>query len=210
MRPKLLVAVGLVLAALALYATWPHLTEDPEGEAAEIARLLEAAPGSTLADVGAGDGRIALPLARIVAPGGVYATEIEPEKRLAIRNAATDADLDNVLVVQAQADRTNLPDACCDGVLLRKSYHHLPQPEAIVADLFRAVKPGGRVVLIDFTPESHWFLPRPDSAPDSRRGHGVRPEAAIAEMTAAGFRLAERIDSWPGRNYCLVFERPAE
>lgn len=205
---RLLLWLVLVLAALGAYALWPHVGADPEAEAARIAELLSLETGDAAADVGAGDGRMTLPLARLVAPGAAYATEVEAEKRLAIREAATEAGLENVLILEASPDRTNLPAACCDGILLRKVYHHLPQPEATAADLRRAVKPGGRVVVIDFA--LRWFLPKPDTAPESRSGHGVAPEAVIEEMTAAGFTLRERIDDWGGRNYCLVFESAGE
>ena len=146
-------------------------------------------------------------MARWIGPdGAVYASEIEAEKRLEIRQAATDEGVENVVLVEALEDATNLPDACCDGIFLRKVYHHVKAPEAMTADIRRSLKAGGRVAIIDFRPRWHRLLPKPDGLPDSRTGHGVQPDQVEEEMEAAGFRRVERIDDWWGRNYCLVFE----
>ncbi len=208
-RWKFWCLLAAAVVAMSLYLVWPRFAGDPEAEVARLFPLLEVAPGDTVADVGAGGGRLTLPAARWVGSGGsVYASEIEAEKRLKIRAAVSEAGLENVAVVEARMDRTNLPDLCCDAIFLSKVYHHLTEPEAFARDLHRSVKPGGRVAVIDFA--SRWFLPRPKGVPASREGHGVKQDAVVEEMTAAGFQLVSRTDDWPGRNYCLVFERGAE
>ena len=96
--------------------------------------------------------------------------------------------------------------AVCDGVFLRRVYHHLTDPDAMAADLFAVVRPRGRVAIIDFEP--HRWLSLISPASESRYGHGVPPSVVVAELTAAGFVLEARHDDWGSGSYCLVFVRP--
>ncbi|MGH9161865.1 MAG: class I SAM-dependent methyltransferase [Vicinamibacteraceae bacterium] len=178
-------------------------------EAADIALALQLSPGSTVADVGAGKGTFTIELARKVGPGGrLFATEIDEALREKIRRAANDAALTNVTVIGAGAADAGLAEHCCDAAFLRGVYHHLTQPETTNLSLYRAIRPGGRLAIIDFPP-SRWlsfFFPVKD-APANRGGHGVAPELVIEELRHAGFTLEQRIDNWHKGNYCLVFRR---
>ncbi|MPY91139.1 MAG: methyltransferase domain-containing protein [Luteitalea sp.] len=178
-------------------------------EAADIASALQLEPGSSVADVGAGKGTFSIELARKVGPDGqVFATEIDEKLLKQIRRAATDASLHNVTVIEGGEADAGLPEACCDAVFLRGVYHHLTQPATTNASLFRALRPGGRLAIIDFPP-SRWlsfFFPVRD-VPANRGGHGVPAELVIEELTAAGFALDQRIDDWRNNRYCLVFRR---
>jgi SAM-dependent methyltransferase len=191
---------ALVVALAALPATgW-------SGEAESIAEVLALRAGQTVADIGAGNGEWSVELGRRVGERGhVYATEIEDAKLEEIRRSAEDAGLANVEAVLGSEDSTGLPPACCDAILVRLVYHHLTEPKRVVADLERALRPGGRMAIIDFLPRD--WLPNVPGVPD-RGGHGVRPEEVIAEVEAAGFRLVERHDEWEGRSerFCVVFD----
>ncbi|HVR28758.1 MAG TPA: methyltransferase domain-containing protein [Thermoanaerobaculia bacterium] len=182
-------------------------------QAAEIDRLvetLELEAGSRLADVGAGKGRVAFALAERVGPGGqVLATEIDAKRLRQMRDTIERRRIENVTVVEAGETETGLADACCEAAYLRDVYHHLGDPAAIDASLFRAIRPGGRLVVIDFEPS--WFLSRlfpVEHAPANRGGHGVSPEIVIGELTAAGFELERRIDEWGFGSFAVVFRRP--
>ena len=145
-----------------------------------------------------------------LAPDGyVYATEIDLGRLAAIRVAVGEAGLDNVTTLESSGTRTGLPPGCCDGVFLRRVYHHLTDPDAVAADLFAVVRPGGRLAIIDFEP-NRWLslVSSVEGAPDGRNGHGVQPDDVIAELTAAGFVLEAHRDDWGAGNYCLVFVRP--
>ena len=103
-------------------------------------------------------------MARKVGPAGkVFSTELDPDRRRAIRDRVSAAGLQNVTVLEAAAGATNLPDACCDVVFLRNVYHHIQQPERFAASIARAVKPEGAIVVIDFEPGALWL-------------HGGRPD----------------------------------
>ncbi len=201
--------LSALAAGVAFWFSRPYWSSDPEAEMARLAVLVSIDPGARVADVGAGKGEMARQAARIVGPSGlVFATEIEPDKREGIAAAFGAAGLDRVRVLAAGETSTNLPDRCCDAIYARRVYHHLTQPEAIAASLFAALEPGGRLAIIDF-PE-RWYLPRAAGAPASRRGHGVSPDLAIAELEHAGFELERRIDDWRAGDYCLIFRKPVE
>ncbi len=185
-------------------ASWTGFGFRADGpEMPRIRQELTLKPGQVVADVGAGKGELTLALAREVGPNGrVFSTEIEPERRRALREAATAAALGNVTVVDASSDDASLPPNCCDLILLRRVYHHLTDPARTNASLLRSLKPGGVLAVIDFPPP--FFASRGDL--------GVAANDVIAEMTSSGFKLHRLIDNWPGRgplgSYCAVFHKP--
>jgi ubiquinone/menaquinone biosynthesis C-methylase UbiE len=205
-----LLALGgvVVLTATSLpYLPLIHGTTADEVE--RLAAWLEVQPGTRVADLGAGDGTFAVALARRVGPSGrVYATELDDERLADIRQAATEARLSNVTVIEGAVSSTNLPEACCDALFSRIVYHHLTDPAAINADIFRALRPGGRLVIIDFEPGGimNW-IGRPETA-DRHGGHGTPKETVRREVTAAGFQLLRGPESWRGRTYAVLFRRP--
>ena len=201
------VAVALGLAAVARAAS------RFEREVDRLAELLGAAPGSRVADVGAGKGRYAIALAERVGPEGhVYATELEAKLRAKIEGAARDAGLANLTVLEAGEDATGLPEGCCDAIFLRGVYHHLSEPAPILASLARALRPGGRLLVVDFRPTRWLALWTPKDVPADRGGHGVRPEIVEREAAAAGFERVSLDEAWPSdwliARYGLLLRRP--
>jgi SAM-dependent methyltransferase len=206
-----LVVPVLVAAAAAGWVGYQaYRARSVSRETDRLAAALELAPASRVADVGAGDGAYSIELAsRIVPAGHVFATEIDGEAVASIREAAADAGLGNITVIRAAEESTNLPPGCCDAAFLRGVYHHIGRPAETNASLLDAVRPGGRLAVIDFEPS--WFLSRffpVRGVPANRGGHGVPPDVVVHEVQAAGFVLASRIDDWSGGQYCLVFRRP--
>lgn len=182
-------------------------SEQVAREAGLIAELLELAPGRTVADVGAGNGRFSVHLARVVGEQGrVFATEVDERDLEDLRERVEEAGLTNVTVVAGTQEDTGLPAACCDAILLRRVYHHFTDPPAMRADLLRALRPGGVIAVIDFVPND-WKPPK--GVPD-RGGHGVRAEEVVREMIDDGFELVRRVEGWQGEgdDYCLLFRRP--
>jgi ubiquinone/menaquinone biosynthesis C-methylase UbiE len=190
MRFTLLTALFLLLAAAACGA-------EPAQEIARLAGLVELAPGMAVADIGAGDGSFAVELAAAVgAEGHVYATEIEAEKRETIAAAAEEAGVTNLEVREAKFDGTNLPDACCRAIWMRHVYHHLSDPAAVNASVWRALEPGGFFVVVDFPPTWYLRFLAPEGVGESRSRHGIEPADALGELRAAGFTQAEVIKDW--------------
>jgi SAM-dependent methyltransferase len=113
-------------------------------------------------------------------------------------------------VVEAREVDTGLEDSCCDAIAMRGVYHHVTRPLETNASLYRALRPDGRLAVVDFAPE--WFLStffQVKGVPSNRGGHGILPELVIKELEMAGFSLERRIDNWDGRSYCLVFQKQA-
>lgn len=180
-------------------------------ETERLAAILGWQPGAFVADVGAGSGTLTIAAARRVGSAGqVYATEIDSKKLHKIRKKTSKHGLGNVTVLEAEAGRSGLPSGCCDAILLRGSYHHIADPAAMTADLYRAVRPGGVVAVVDFAPRRWLTLIAPvKGVPANRGGHGIPPEVLTQEMTAAGFEAHERISPWFLDTYCMVFRKPA-
>lgn len=179
----------------------------------EIARLrilMEWREGQTLADVGAGEGEIGIAAAAIVGDSGkVYLTELDQQKRKALEQTVKREGLKNVVVVQAAERRTNLPDNCCDAIVLRRVYHHLTAPTDMDASLLRSLKPGGELAVIDFPPRQWLSDNQPvKGVPANRGGHGIPQNILLQEMLAAGFTVGQVVNDWPDDSYCVIFRKP--
>lgn len=144
---------------------------------------------------------------RVGKTGRVFATELDPKKLATLRGLRSrDAEL---VVIQGSVADSALPAACCDAVYLRRVYHHFTEPGAMNASIFKALRPGGRLAVIDFEPHTLAHLrEQPAGTPANRGGHGIPRAVLVAEVAAAGFRPIRTIDPWPGIGYCAVFERP--
>ena len=202
----------LVLAAMASLATIARscFAAGVESESQRLASVLELGSGMTVAEIGAGDGEMALKIAGVVGPAGkVYATEIGKSKTARIRSAAASAKLENVEVLEAGETSTNLPSECCDAIFMRRVYHHFSQPAEMSRSLMESLRPGGRMAVIDFPSgaETRWYG-EVDGVPESRGGHGMPPDLLVKELAAAGSVLEQRIDDWAGRMYCVVVSKP--
>ena len=182
-----------------------------EGESREVFNQRKAIlaavalkPGDDVADVGAGTGLFTALFAKTVgAEGWVYAVEISPRfvEFLAARSA--EPGLRNITPVFCTARSTNLPPACVDVVFVCDTYHHFEHPQDTLASIHRALRPGGRFVVVDFVREegvsSEWTL-----------GHVRAGKAVVtSEIEAAGFERLPDPDM-PGlrENYLLIFEKP--
>ncbi len=194
-------AIGLAVGVVGWHFAFLVAPLAWTGEPERLAAALGLEPGMRVADLGAGDGAMALAMARLVtANGRVYATELTEPQRNRIADRVRRQRVDHVEVRAAAETETLLPDACCDAVYLRHVFHHLGDPATYVASLTRAVRPGGRVAIIDFAPGALWHL---------GGGHGVTADRVRETFETAGWRQRERNDAWGGSTFLVVFERLA-
>ena len=156
-------------------------------EAARIVEVLALQPGMTVADVGAGDGEWTLAMADAVGPQGmVIATEVEEDLVGELRELGLDNFRSNITAVLGDDRETGLGTDCCDAILLRMVYHHFTDPPRMRRSLRSALRPGGRLALIDIVPQQGWS--EVEGVPD-RGGHGIEIEDVVAEMLGAGFEV---------------------
>jgi len=196
----LLSAVGLM--AVASRAQTPVQLTGPTDEQIKLSdievgrlvNLLKLQPGMTIADVGAGLGAWAMRFARWTGTSGrVYATEISDEVLPILRSVVAREGLSNVTVLIGANDSTNLPGECCDAILTRNVYHYLTEPAAMNRSFAAALKPGGRLAVVDFPP-------RPNTTPPpgvlaNRGGQGVPPEVVEAEVGVV-LRHVTTVPNW--------------
>jgi ubiquinone/menaquinone biosynthesis C-methylase UbiE len=148
---------GRVIAQTMSVAGAPWL-DRPEREAEEqptrAVDALRLKSGMVVADVGAGSGYYTVRLARAVGrTGQVYATDIQAGMLDLLRARTANEKLTNVTLVQGAVDDPKLPDATFDMILMVDVYHELSGPQAFIARLAKALKPDGRLVLIEFRGE---------------------------------------------------------
>ena len=209
----LLFTVPAALAAQRAAALVRQELEQATREVPQLAEVLALKPGRTVADVGSGGGAMAVVFANWLGPGGrVYATDIRAPELAEIRAAVAREGLANVDVLEGATRSTNLPSECCDAIFLRDVYHHLTHPQDIGASLLAALKPGGRLAIIDFPPDPGSSIP--DGVPENRGGHGIPASIIVSEMTQSGFRHVTTMSRWPpddnrdNRLFLVLFERP--
>ncbi len=174
-----------------------------------MATLLNWHSGTIVAEIGAGNGKLTLAAAVRVGPSGkVYSTELDATALAHLEELA--AKEGNITAVKAAETDTNLSPGCCDSIFMRLVYHHLTRPAEIDASLFRSLKPGGRLAVIDEDPNKGTTIP--EGVPKNRGGHGVPQKILISELAAAGFEVETVSNDWPSRDafhliYCVVFRK---
>lgn len=188
------------------------MAQATDSEIDRLTQVLDLKPGVVVADVGAGSGELSISVAKRVAPSGtVYSTEIDPKKLDKIRQALQKAGILNVVVIAGANDDTRLPSNCCDAIFLRRVYHHLTDPVDMDRSLYLALRPGGRLAIIDFEPSQRPGEPPPPGVPANRGGHGAPKRIVTRELTQAGFSQVATTD-WPVsgdvKHFCMLFKKP--
>lgn len=159
--------------------------DDPERDAwqrpAEVSALLQIEPGMTVADLGAGTGYFLPHLASAVGPSGhVLALDVEPNMVEHMRERARQAELSNVEPRMVGPDDPGLAPGSTDRVLIVDTWHHIAAREAYAARLREALRPGGFVLVVDFTRDS------PHGPPPGMR---LDAETVSAELRAGGLEV---------------------
>jgi predicted methyltransferase len=189
-------------AALLLFVAAPAFAQSNTSDAAKLIDVLQLKPGSVVAEIGAGGGELTVALATHVGPDGrVYTSELGNERLSKLRDAVSRSGLKHIEVVEGQDAHANLPADCCHAVFMRNVYHHFSDPGTMNASILKALKPGGRVAVIDFSPRNN----APIGAPGQRgedKAHGVSTDVVANELKAAGFEIVTTEDR--GERWFLV------
>jgi SAM-dependent methyltransferase len=155
-------------------------------------------PGMIVADVGAGTGYMSLRMARRVSPGGkVYANDIQPEMLRMLRKNAEKAGVTNVETILGSESDPKLPGGI-DLILLVDVYHEFSQPQVMVRKMRDALKPNGRLVLLEYRKEDPSIPIRPE--------HKMSVQEVKLEMEPEGLTLSEVIETLP-RQHILILTK---
>jgi ubiquinone/menaquinone biosynthesis C-methylase UbiE len=160
-------------------------------------------PGMTVADVGTGIGNM-LPLLsrRVGLMGRVLAEDTEDELLAAAKESAKNQNLENVTFIKGTNTDPQLPDGQVDVVFAFDVYHHFGSPEKMLAAFYKALRPSGRLVIVE-------YYKRESAMPDGKALTRIRldmPET-IKELEANRFHLIEEKEYAKNMQYMLILEK---
>ena len=164
----------------------------------QVIRHMNLKPDEVVADVGAGTGYFTFRLSPMLPGGKILAVEIQPEMLDIIKKRARELKVKNVFPIRGTLKNPNLPDAGVDVVLMVDAYHEFSHPREMMESIVRALKPDGRVVVIEYRGEDPQVAKPPH--------HKMTEMQLIKEMAAVGLRWQETKDFLPQQHF-MVFER---
>ncbi len=185
-----------------LGAAWLERPErDAEERPDEVVAAMELKPGMAVADIGVGTGYFARRIAKQVGPTGiVYGVDVQPEMLELLKDYSSRDGVADIIKPILGGDRfTHLPEASVDWVLLVDTYHEFQHPEAMLADILRALKPGGKVALLEYRLDG-------DTAKHIKAEHRMSVKQVLAEWNPAGFELVDLQEFLPAQHY-FIFQR---
>jgi len=174
--------------------------ERPEREFEENTSLLiknlDLKEGMTVADIGAGSGYHSRLISKQIGKGKVFAVDVEPEMIAFINDRIKEEKLNNITTVLGSETAVNLPDASTDLILLVDVYHEFSFPYEMGLSMYKALKPNGRLVLVEFRSE--------DFAVPIKSIHKMSEAQSVKELNAVGFQLRKNINNLPWQ-HCMIF-----
>jgi arsenite methyltransferase len=183
--------------------SWTGIFDDPARDSwqrpDDVLGALELEPGMTVADVGAGTGYFAVRLARALPRGEVIATDLEADMVRFVNGRARLEPLANLRAVQATATAPGLSPESVDRILIVHVWHHLAHRAEYARGLAAALRPAGRLLVVEFSPTAR------RGPPASPR---VGPDAVVAELAAAGLSASVSPTAIPDQYIVDARRRP--
>ena len=177
--------------------------ERPKREQEERTDLLiknmQLSKSDQVADIGAGSGYFSFRISPLVPQGKVHAVDISPQMLGIIRAKKAKGNFENVLPVQSTIKNTTLAKNSIDCALIVDAYHEFSYPHEMAESIFDALKPGGKLILIEYRKE--------DPAVPIKLLHKMSEEQAKKEITPVGFKWKKTLDFLPQQHF-IVFEKP--
>lgn len=177
--------------------------ERPDREETELPQRvvveMDLKPADVVADIGAGTGYFTFRISPLVPQGKVIAVDIQPEMLEIIEERRDRLKARNVVTLRGTEQDTRLPSESVDAVLMVDAYHEFSHPVEMMAGIFKALKPGGRVILIEYRGE--------DPDVPIKKLHKMTVDQARREMEAAGLKWSRKKDFLPDQHF-MIFEKP--
>ena len=172
-------------------SSWLIRHERDRQEATKLMRQqLDLKPGMMVCDMGCGNGYHTLPMAEAVAPTGkVYGVEIQPQMLKMLSERADAKGVKNIVQVLGEPYDPKLPAATLDLIVCVDVYHEFSYPEQMLAGMRKALKPDGKIVMVEFRSEDDEVPIKPE--------HKMSKEQVNKELTANGFKLVKQFDGLP-------------
>jgi ubiquinone/menaquinone biosynthesis C-methylase UbiE len=182
-------------------ASWLDRPEREKEEApSKLLPALKIKEGNVVADIGAGSGYYTFMLARHVGPKGkVYAVDIQPEMLAIIKNKMKVRGIDHIELIKNTETEAKLPAAAIDLLLLVDVYHEFSYPYEMMLDMIKSLKPGGRMVFVEFRLE--------DGNVPIKLVHKMTEKQVLKEMEIHGqMRHVGTLDILPWQ-HVIIFEK---
>jgi ubiquinone/menaquinone biosynthesis C-methylase UbiE len=163
-----------------------------------LLKNLAVKPGMVVADIGAGSGYHSALLSKMVGTGKVFAVDVEPEMIAYLNARIKQEKLSSIVPILSTEQKVSLPENTIDMMLLVDVYHEFSFPYEMALSMRAALKPGGKLVLVEFRAE--------DPTVPIKTIHKMSEAQAIKEFKAAGFAFDKNIDNLPWQ-HCMVFTK---
>lgn len=170
----------------------------------KVIEMMELKPGNAVADVGVGTGFFARRMAKLVGTEGtVYGVDVQPEMLELLKDYSTRDGVGEIVKPILGTDNgTGLPDASVDWILLVDTYHEFQDPKAMLADMRRSLKPGGKIALIEYRLDG-------ETAQHIKVEHRMSIKQVLSEWNPAGFELIDLHEFLPSQHY-FIFQKRKE
>lgn len=182
-----------------LGASWLERPQRERDERTDI--LIDALPlsaDSVVADIGAGTGYFAFPVAARVPQGRVLAVDIQDEMLAVINARKSKSGVTNVEAIRGTVTDPNLPPGAVDVIFIVDAYHEFSHPREMGRAMREALRIGGNLILIEYRAE--------DPDVPIKRLHKMTQEQVKKEMQAIGMTFKETLDDLPQQHF-MVFEK---
>ena len=170
-----------------------------EENTSQLLKNLAVQPGTAIADIGAGSGYHSTLLSKMVGTGKVYAVDVEPEMIAYLKNRIKLEGYKNIIPVLSTEQKVSLPANSIDIMLLVDVYHEFSFPYEMTLSMLEALKPSGKLVLVEFRAE--------DPNVPIKTLHKMSERQAVKEFKASGFLFEKNIGNLPWQ-HCLIFRKP--
>ncbi len=170
-----------------------------EENTTQLLKNLAVQPGTAIADIGAGSGYHSTLLSKMVGNGKVYAVDVEPEMIAYLKNRIKLEGYKNIIPVLSTEQKVSLPANSIDVMLLVDVYHEFSFPYEMTLSMLEALKPGGKLVLVEFRAE--------DPNVPIKTIHKMSERQAVKEFKASGFLFEKNMGNLPWQ-HCLIFRKP--